>query len=1243
MNTPFLNRCSRSHGVESPRTAPRHGRARGPARLCLGLLLALLPLQALALDPDEKLRDYILTRWDAEDGLPQSLVRQIIQTRDGYLWVGTSQGVARFDGLTFTTFKQPTTAGFPGNAITNLAETSDGSLWIGTSSGLGRYRDGRFTTYTTKDGLKSATINTLCLAADGSLWIGSREGITRWVDGKFVQDIDTSAYDTSGMQAITADRQGGMWLTTGIAALRYADGKFTRFGSEHGLPATSIRSIREDADGRFLAVTQNGLFRMEHGRFAPFQPGPVSPRQNSTLVDRAGILWIASIGGLERFAKGKIELYVDPHGENPGAVDTIFEDREGSLWFGGYVGLARLTNRRGYSLSTEEGVLGAAGLAVRESRDGSVWLSSWAGGVARFQNGSVRQYRAGAPLSHETVTCIYEAPDGTMWFGNRGSSVDRLEGDTVTTFVYALGVPTSRFVSAMYETPEGEFLVAIAGRGLLALRNGQLAPVPEAPVFASGIIWVIHRTRDGRLLVAGTRGLFERGADRSFRPVAVPGVTGVISIRSLMEEEDGTIWLATEGRGLIHWKSGETRSYGEREGLIGDSVSSIIDDRAGSLWVTTTRGIVRIPRTELAQFDGGKIARLNLTTFGRADGLKNTSISTGAAPLGTRLADGRLMFATGKGFAVIDPGRLQVNTQPPNVVIEAVIADDQPLALAPGQAIAAPPGTNRLEIRYTALSLIAPHRLRFRYQLEGSDTGWIEAGHERTAHYTHLSPGAYTFRVLASNSDGVWTETGASLAIVLLPLFYQTVWFRSAAVLLVVAALAFAVGFRIHQINRRQLTLARANAELDQRVRERTNELARERARFKFIFDSVPVGFTWMVQHQLATRMVNPAQARITGVPAERCRELELYRLATHPDDRARQDALHQQLQAGEIDHYNLEKRYVHGDGSVRWTLFSLHLHRDATGEDVQEICTLVDITERIRIEAQLEQTHKQLMETSRQAGMAEVATSVLHNVGNTLNSVNISATLVAELVAKSRLSSLAKVCGLLREHAADLGAFLHDDPKGRHLPAFLEALAGHLATEHATMLQELHSLRKNVDHIKDIIARQQNYARISGVVETVALSDLAEEALRMNASALAQHDITLVRDYQAQIKVVVEPHKVLQILVNLIRNAWFACGESSRPGRQITVRLTGDGRRARIAISDNGIGIPADNLARIFNHGFTTKKEGHGFGLHSCALAAKELGGALTVQSDGPGLGAMFILELPMGAPPPAAGNPPP
>lgn len=280
---------------------------------------------------------------------------------------------------------------------------------------------------------------------------------------------------------------------------------------------------------------------------------------------------------------------------------------------------------------------------------------------------------------------------------------------------------------------------------------------------------------------------------------------------------------------------------------------------------------------------------------------------------------------------------------------------------------------------------------------------------------------------------------------------------------------------------------------------------------------------------------------------------------------------------------------------------------------------------------AELERTHRQLVDASRQAGMAEVATNVLHNVGNVLTSLNVSANLVAEQVERSKAEGLGRLAALLQQHEHNLGAYLASDPRGRHVPTYLLELSEHILHERDSNLRELTSLRSHIDHIKQIVSVQQSYSKVSGVNEVVSPAELLEDALRMNEGAFHRHEVSVVRAFEPVPKINSEKHKILQILVNLLRNAKYACSESGRPDRCVTLRVANGQGSVRISVADNGVGIAPENMTRIFAHGFTTRHDGHGFGLHSGALAARELGGSLQVFSEGLGRGATFVLELPL------------
>jgi len=326
----------------------------------------------------------------------------------------------------------------------------------------------------------------------------------------------------------------------------------------------------------------------------------------------------------------------------------------------------------------------------------------------------------------------------------------------------------------------------------------------------------------------------------------------------------------------------------------------------------------------------------------------------------------------------------------------------------------------------------------------------------------------------------------------------------------------------------------------------------------------------------------------------------------------------------------NLELVILSREATPRSTLSSARRLIGPNGQTLGAVAVVQDTTERKRAELELERVHKELMTASRQAGMAEVATNVLHNVGNILNSVNISASLVTDRVKQSKAPGITLVADLLKDQGANLAAFMSTDARGKRIPEYLAALGQQLTADQQMSLQELGSLRDNLEHIKETVAMQQSYAKLCGVTETVEVVDLVEDSLRLNAGAFARHGVTLCREFSRVPPITVDKHKVLQILVNLVRNAKYACDESGKTEKLIILRIAPAAEAVRISVIDNGVGIAAENMDRLFTHGFTTRQSGHGFGLHSGALAAQELGGTLHAESDGAGRGAAFILELP-------------
>ncbi len=413
--------------------------------------------------------------------------------------------------------------------------------------------------------------------------------------------------------------------------------------------------------------------------------------------------------------------------------------------------------------------------------------------------------------------------------------------------------------------------------------------------------------------------------------------------------------------------------------------------------------------------------------------------------------------------------------------------------------------------------------------------------------------------------------------------------------------------------------------------------LAREKNLLTTLIDHLP-DHVFVKDEAGRLLLNNRAHAEFHGIQPKDFFPSQVPAESSPPDSCPRIPESDQKVLESGLGVFDVEESVKKQSGESRWLATTKVPLKDSAGAIVGLVGISHDITERKRADAELEGMHRKLVLASHQSGMAEVATSVLHNVGNVLNSVNVSAGVVFEKMRESRVRNIARVATLLAEHEADLAGFLTQDPRGRQIPRYLKQLAEHLDEEHAVIVREIESLTHNVEHIKEIVAMQQSYARVGGMVDLVPVNELVEDALRMNEGALTRHAVQVAREYPTGrlAAIAVERHKVLQILVNLIRNAKYACDESGRPDKRMIVRVTTDTEWVRIAIADNGVGIAPENMTRLFQHGFTTRKGGHGFGLHNAALAAQDLAGSLAAHSDGPGKGATFTLELPLPAPRP-------
>ncbi|QXD15837.1 response regulator [Rhodocaloribacter litoris] len=831
------------------------------------------PAVPLRLDPALRPTQYVHTAWQVEDGLPQNSIFTALQTRDGYLWLGTQEGLVRFDGMRFTVFDKAHVEALQSNEIRALLEDRSGALWIGTNGGgLTRYRDGTFTTYTTADGLPSDLVRALYEDRQGHLWIGTIDGgLSRFDGTAFTTYTTADGLPGNVVLAILEDPAGALWIGTENGLSHFHDGTFTRYGETEGLPGTVVWALHLDARGGLWIGTTGGAAYLHDGRLATLTPsdGLCGQMVSAFYEDAAGALWIGTLdGGVCRRFAGRFDVFSTGEGLTHHRVRTLLGDREGSLWIGTEGGgLNQLRPGKFIPFTTAEGLSSDVVLTVLEDRTGAVWIGTEGGGLHRIEEDRIVPVPAGSPSGH-TVYALHEGRDGTIWAGTEGDGLCRVRDDRLTCLPNTQGL-RGHNVYALYEDRSGILWVGTE-EGLHTYRDGRLAPYTADVDLRHSLITALYEDRHGALWV-GTygNGLHRLHAGSLATYTTAEGLSSdiVLVIQEDAERPD-VLWIGTQGGGLCRLLTAP--GPGERplvcattrEGLANDNVLQLLDDGSGHLWIGSNKGIARLSKAAFAAFARDPGVPLAPVVYDRADGLKSAEANGGTQPAAWRARDGKLWFATMKGVVRLDPARIPVNRVPPPVVIEEVVVAGRPLPLSGTPEL--PPGRKDFTFRYTALSFAAPSDVRFRYRLDGYNDDWVEAGPRREAYYTNLPPGTYTFRLEARNADGVRNETGPTFTFRVRPHFYQTPWFLLLATLGLGLLVAGGYQLRVRHLKTRERELVR-------RVEEQTRALREEKNRTEAALHQ-----TEIARREAEAQRARAEQARaVIEEQAERLRELD--------------------------------------------------------------------------------------------------------------------------------------------------------------------------------------------------------------------------------------------------------------------------------------------------------------------------------------------------------------------------------
>lgn len=772
----------------------------GPARTrAAPKVLALLALSSLllsppsaALDPSRSPGDYVRTQW--RDELPSQRVLAIAQTRDGYLWLGTYDGLVRFDGVRFDLFDRTNVPEMRDSAVLHVVPDASGALWAMTGDGrLLRFRGARAEVVRERKGLSSMSAGELFVDRDGALWIGGRE-IGRL--GRGETRIETPGRESwrsgSPVLAFAQTPDGAVWAGTESDGLRvFQDGSWTAITTAEGLVDANVRTLLADPDGSVWIGTLSGLQRLSAGRFETWGPaeGLITPRVYALGRDPEGSLWVGTDGGgLLRFREGRFEA-VRPieRGGDEFVRSLLASDADGSLWVGGHGGLTRLRNGPVSAFGARAGLTNEAVRTLLEDRSGTLWIGTDGGGLFVLNGPTAVPAPGAGALSRTRIRSIGEDLAGGKWIGTQDSGLFRLDGGRLDP-VPLPDSSRSRKVLALLTSRDGDLWVGTEA-GVLRRRGREWSdPVPAL----DGIgVNTLFEARDGVVYVGTFRdGLYRLKDGGATRLTEGEGLASD-KVFAVHEDAGGAVWIGTS-LGLSRWDpaTGKITSWQDPEALGGQQVFSILEDDAGFLWVGNNRGIHRLSRAGLDAAAKGTPGLVRLVSFGTADGMPSRQCNGANHPTAIRARDGRLFFPTSAGVAVVDPNRVGVGPKPPAVVLRRLVVDGEEVPATAGLSLGA--GTRRVQVHFAPLSLLAPDRLAFRYQLTGLDDEWRETT-LRQVDFTTLPPGSYRLRVQASTDRERWSERelGLDLRVATPPFRNPVSWGIGGVVLLAVAFAAF--------------------------------------------------------------------------------------------------------------------------------------------------------------------------------------------------------------------------------------------------------------------------------------------------------------------------------------------------------------------------------------------------------------------------------------------------------------------